>query len=311
MAPFISVVTPSLNQARYIEKTLQSVLDQHYPDFEHIVMDGNSQDGTTEILKKYSHLRWVSEPDNGIPEALNKAFKMAGGDIIAWINSDDHYTEGTFQKVASFFAQNPQAAVLVGRAAVIDEKGELLFYQEEPAQDGFAHAGMIRFWKHATLPQPSIFFRRSIFDEIGFLDEGLKSYMEYDFFLRLSRTHRFYRSEDIFSRICLHSESGSVKDIASGRLRKVLYQISRRYWGQRGSSTFYRHFFSYWFFWPRTIWKAYYDQFAFAIKKQSNWRRPEPVSMITIWRFRKQFLQYPLPAMVAACKSLFRRMRLL
>jgi len=100
--PSISIVTPSLNQGRYIEQTIQSVLLQNYPNFEHIVIDGGSTDGTVEILKKYPHLKWISEKDSGQSEALNKGLKMATGDIIAWINSDDWYAEGAFNNVASF-----------------------------------------------------------------------------------------------------------------------------------------------------------------------------------------------------------------
>src|SRR5437016_162728 len=103
----ISVVTPTFNQAPFIEQTIQSVLDQRPAAFEHIVIDGGSTDGTLEILAKYNHLKWISERDNGQSDALNKGFKKATGEIIGWINSDDWYEPGTFALVAKFFAENP------------------------------------------------------------------------------------------------------------------------------------------------------------------------------------------------------------
>ena len=96
----ISVITPSFNQAGYIEQNIRSVLDQQYPDFEHIVIDGGSTDGTVEVLKRFPHLKWISEKDNGQSDALNKGFAMASGDIICWLNSDDWLAPEAFHRVA-------------------------------------------------------------------------------------------------------------------------------------------------------------------------------------------------------------------
>ena len=95
--PKISIVTPSYNSAKFIEDCIQSVLKQNYPNFEHIVIDGGSTDGTVEILKQYPHLKWISEPDEGQSDALNKGFKMAEGDILGWLNADDVYLKNVFQ----------------------------------------------------------------------------------------------------------------------------------------------------------------------------------------------------------------------
>jgi len=101
--PKITIVTPSFNQGNFIDENIQSVLTQNYPNFEHIIIDGGSIDGTVDILKKYSHLKWVSEPDRGQASALNKGFRMATGDVIGWLNSDDSYLPGTFEVVARAF----------------------------------------------------------------------------------------------------------------------------------------------------------------------------------------------------------------
>ena len=102
----ISIITPSYNSSSFIEDCIQSVLNQNYPNFEHIIIDGASTDGTVEILKKYLHLKWISEPDEGQSDALNKGFKMATGEIIGWCNSDDVYCKDTFTKVVDTFDSN-------------------------------------------------------------------------------------------------------------------------------------------------------------------------------------------------------------
>ena len=113
--PRISVVTPSYNQGNFVEETIQSVLDQGYPNLEYIVMDGGSTDGTLDILRKYEkRLVWKSERDRGQSDALNKGFRMASGDIFSFINSDDVYEPGALHKVGRFFVDHPQASWLTG-----------------------------------------------------------------------------------------------------------------------------------------------------------------------------------------------------
>src|SRR6202012_2755610 len=96
----ISIITPSYNQGQFIEDAIRSVLDQGYPDFEHIVIDNCSTDGTLDVLRKYPHIKWVSEPDGGQSAALNKGFRMSTGDVLAWLNCDDFYLPGAFQAAA-------------------------------------------------------------------------------------------------------------------------------------------------------------------------------------------------------------------
>ena len=97
--PIISIVTPSYNQGKFIEDTIQSVFKQNYPNFEHIIIDNCSTDGTVEILKKYSHLKWISEPDRGQTDAMNKALEMSDGDLIVYLNADDEFYPNIFKKV--------------------------------------------------------------------------------------------------------------------------------------------------------------------------------------------------------------------
>ena len=129
-APKISVITPSFNQGRFIEQTIQSVVSQGSNSFEHIVIDGGSTDETLEVLRRYPHLKWVSEADEGQSDALNKGFDMAQGEIIAWINSDDWYAPGTFHAVSKFFDENPNEDVVMG----IPHQFDLGRFTHGPAQ---------------------------------------------------------------------------------------------------------------------------------------------------------------------------------
>ena len=103
----ISILTPSFNSAQYIERAIKSVMDQNYDDWEHIVVDGGSNDGTVEILKKYTHIKWISEPDRGQSDAMNKAFAMSRGDIIGYLNADDTYEPNIFKIIVEYFNNNP------------------------------------------------------------------------------------------------------------------------------------------------------------------------------------------------------------
>ncbi|KHK02923.1 glycosyltransferase [Desulfovibrio sp. TomC] len=179
--PLFSVVTPSYNQAQYIEETIMAALLQGEDRFEHIIMDGGSTDGTVELLAHYPHLQWTSEKDRGQTHALNKALALARGDIVAWINSDDYYTPNAFAAVANAFSA-PGVTMALGGCLWIYEgtdnvrlvPGRTIGFQE-----------MIRYWNDLTPPpQPALFFRRSLLDAVGYFDENLHLTMDYDFWLR-------------------------------------------------------------------------------------------------------------------------------
>ena len=126
--PSITVVTPSFNQARFLERTIRSVLDQGYAQLEYLILDGGSSDGSTDIIRAYeSHLAyWISEPDDGQSAAVNAGWRRASGEILGWLNSDDFYLPGTLQFVGEFFAAHPDVAFLYGTCDVVDEAGRKL-----------------------------------------------------------------------------------------------------------------------------------------------------------------------------------------
>ena len=125
--PLVSIVTPSYNHGRYIEETIQSVLNQDYPNLEYLVIDGGSSDNTVEILKKYEgRLTWISEKDRGQADAINKGFRMANGEILAWLNSDDTYLPGAVQHSVRYLEAHSEVAMLYGEGYHIDAEGEFI-----------------------------------------------------------------------------------------------------------------------------------------------------------------------------------------
>ena len=181
--PAISIVTPSFNQDLFIEETIRSVLLQGYPNLEYIVIDGGSPDGTLNIIKKYEKWLsyWVSEPDSGQSEAINKGWTAAGGEILAWLNSDDTYTADALFAVAEIFAKNPQVDMLYGDCRMIDETGRLI--KMAPATKFDLKKLVCNQW---IIPQQSTFIRRSVFDRIGKLDENLHLIMDWEYWLRIA-----------------------------------------------------------------------------------------------------------------------------
>jgi glycosyltransferase involved in cell wall biosynthesis len=187
--PLISIITPSLNQGIYIEENIKSVLNQNYPNFEHIIIDGGSTDGTIDILEKYNHLIWVSEKDRGQSAAINKGFKRANGEIIGWLNSDDCYEPGAFFTAVRELNKTEGKYIVFGDCYLIDKNEERIGYCKGrlPHPNNF-----IKYWeKDYTIPQPAVFFYKDILNKIGYLDENLHYVMDYDFWLRISKHYQF------------------------------------------------------------------------------------------------------------------------
>jgi glycosyltransferase involved in cell wall biosynthesis len=183
--PHLSIVTPCVNRVGFIAEAVESVLRQDYPCFEHIVVDGGSTDGTLDVLGKYGHLRVVSESDRGVYDALNKGIRMARGEIIGHLNSDDLYEDGIFPEVARGFATNPELDAIYGGAGVFEDppgggRRTLAEYviPADPAQS----------LRAITLGIPIInarFFRRRVYDGVGLYDDSYRIAADREFLLRV------------------------------------------------------------------------------------------------------------------------------
>lgn len=203
----VSVVTPSYNQAAFIEETILSVKDQDCPNLEHIVVDGGSTDGTLDILRRFEreyNLRWISEKDRGQTEALNKGFRMAQGAVIGWLNSDDTYLPGTVSKAIEQFNQHDHVGWVYGDGCWVDESGDILrVWKSRPFDLGALVRGPY------YIVQPTIFFRRELFSRIGFLNEALDYTMDTEFVFRLGLASEASYIPQILATRRLHSGAKS------------------------------------------------------------------------------------------------------
>jgi glycosyltransferase involved in cell wall biosynthesis len=179
--PKISIVTPSYNQAEFLERTILSVLNQNYPNLEYIIIDGGSIDGSVEIIKKYEKYLayWVSEKDNGQTEAINKGFQKTTGDFVSWQNSDDTYLPRAFKEVSKAIKNFPEADIIFGNLFLIDEKdnkvGELRFTP---------FSVMTHFYDGMSITNQGSLWKRELMSRIGLLDTQYQFCMDYEFFLR-------------------------------------------------------------------------------------------------------------------------------
>ena len=202
--PKISVVTPSFNQARYLERTILSVLEQAYPRLEYIIVDGGSTDGSQDIIRKYSnHLAWwVSEPDRGQAHAINKGLQRSTGDWLAWQNSDDVYYPGAFESLARASAAHPDVALVIGNVNLIDGADRVLrdLCFVRPTLNALLAEGMV-------LTNQAAFWRRGVHEQIGWLNESLHCAFDYDWFLRLLETGRAAHVNRCWGGYRLHEET--------------------------------------------------------------------------------------------------------
>lgn len=220
-----SIITVSYNQNDFIVDNIESVLNQNINDIEHIIIDAGSTDGTVETLNKYKHLNWTSEPDRGQSHGLNKGFKKAKGDIIGWINSDDKLCRNALEKVNLFFNQNPDAIAVVGNKVIIDDYNNIIRVEKSKEYD---YDYLLNDAK--GIHQPSTFFRRSVFEKIGYIDESYNYAMDRDFFIRIASIDKFYALDEELAYFRLQSNSKTSKGVYN--FAKELFRIRLNYGGK-------------------------------------------------------------------------------
>jgi hypothetical protein len=182
-APLVTIVTPSYNQARYLEQTIRSVLEQEHSPLEYFVVDGGSNDGSVEIVKKYADRLawWVSEKDRGQAEAINKGLSRSRGEIVAWLNSDDYYQPGAVAEVVKVFAANPGVGLVFGDVLAVDETGRTINLLK------YGNWGLVDLMSFKIIGQPSVFMRRSVLEQAGLLDASFHCLLDHHLWLRMAQ----------------------------------------------------------------------------------------------------------------------------
>ena len=203
--PRISIVTPSFNQGEFIERTIQSVISQEYPNLEYIVMDGGSTDGSVSVLERYSdHLdHWESRSDEGQSDAINRGFRKATGDILAWVNSDDLLAPGALDASAAALTSSPKSAFSYGDWTTIDADSRVVQRHKSTA---ITNKGLLERLQ-SYVAQPTIFFRKFGIEEVGLLDPDLHLIMDFDLLLRLTARFDGCKAQGQIALFRLHDEA--------------------------------------------------------------------------------------------------------
>jgi glycosyltransferase involved in cell wall biosynthesis len=207
--PLVSIVTPSLNQARFLEATIQSVLSQDYPRIEYFIADGGSTDGSLDIIRKYAPRLsgWVSEKDRGQTDAINKGFARASGNILAWLNSDDTYAPGAVMAAVRAFEASPDSGLIYGDANYMDDGGRII--GKFPA----AQTDFVRLRQgYVHIPQQAAFFRADLWKTLGPLDTSFYFAMDYDLWLRIARRAQVKYIPETWAHFRLHAAAKTIAD---------------------------------------------------------------------------------------------------
>lgn len=221
----ISIITPSFNSGKYIERAINSVLKQDYKCYEHIIVDGDSRDNTAETLESYSHLKWISEPDKGQSDAMNKGFEMSTGDIIVYLNADDFFEEGVFDLVEKVFQNNPEKDMVLGNL--------LQTYPDKPnfLQNNYSIDFTDILFQKKEFPYNPVayFYKRSLQDKIGDFPVEEHYTMDYWFLLHAYFFGKLVKVDSLFGYFDMTGENKSILQNSFIRQGEIALDFCEKY----------------------------------------------------------------------------------
>ena len=222
-APLVSIVTPSFNQVKYLERTIQSVLDQDYPNLEYHVIDGGSSDGSLEVIQHFQDrlAGWVSEPDRGQTDAINKGFSRSQGEIMAWLNSDDVYLPGAISSAVDYLLEHPEVGMVYGDTDLIDSEDRVIgkFNAQQTSYQRMLRGGVY-------IPQPAAFWRRDLWEQTGPLDPSFYFAMDYDLWVRFAKIGQIRYTPQRWAGFRIHGEGKT--SLADARCWPEMKRVFRR-----------------------------------------------------------------------------------
>ncbi|HTN44249.1 MAG TPA: glycosyltransferase family 2 protein [Nitrospiria bacterium] len=227
--PVLSIITPSLNQGRFLEETILSIQNQDYAPIEHIIIDGGSTDGSVDLLRRFEgryNMRWVSEPDGGQADAIRKGFRLAKGELLCWLNADDVYvSRKTASRAAGFFHEYPSVDVVTGGGVYITEEGHWTqLIEASQKRSSFRYLRCMD-----AILQPATFFKRSVLERVP-IDVSLRYAFDWDFFIRLSKQYNLLAVNEIWAG---YRVGGYNKTVTGGAARVgELREVTKRYLGK-------------------------------------------------------------------------------
>lgn len=242
----ISIITTNFNTAKYLEQTIVSILEQKGDfDLEYIITDGGSKDNSMEIIKRYGKeikegkwskrvlFKYLSEKDKGQSDGINKGLRMATGDIVAFLNADDLYTEGALEKVVKYFRDNPKCMWLTGYCRIIDENNnEIRKYITSYKNSKLRNFSFNQLLIEDAISQPATFWRRELLDEVGYIDESLHYAMDQDLWARFAKKYKLHLIQDYLAdfRFTSETKTGSSVDKTLQESKVVAQKYSKNRW---------------------------------------------------------------------------------